>query len=160
MPLVNKQCLIFKRFYCLSSPVVKYAEVRSSEDRDPKGMDMECHRQEVSFSFFYTSIFTRYMSLLLRRAERLARLLAKHELRPILTCRTRNSATVRDLHFRWSQLAPATATLLYTRSTVRAPLKAAACIFFTPFPKTIPLFLRRFFRKFCPYEWLVIKSGL
>ena len=57
------------------------------------------------------------MSLFLRRAERLARLLAKHELRPILTCRTRNSATVRDLHFRWSQLAPATATLLYTRRT-------------------------------------------
>ena len=54
------------------------------------------------------------MLLFLRRAERLARLLAKHELRPILTCRTRNSATVRDLHFRWSQLAPATVTLLYT----------------------------------------------
>ena len=35
-----------------------------------------------------------------------------------------------------------------------------ACIFFTPFPKSISLFLRRFFRKFCPYVWLVFKIGL
>ena len=31
--------------------------------------------------------------------------------------------------------------------TVRDPLQAMACIFFTPFQKTISLFLRRFFQK-------------
>ena len=47
----------------------------------------------------------------------------KHDLRPILTCRTRNSATatatVRNLHFWWSQLTTATApsTLFCTHST-------------------------------------------
>ena len=50
--------------------------------------------------------------------------------------------------------------------TVHAPLKAAACIFFTPFSQTISLFLRRFFQKIlslcmaCIQERLVIKSGL
>ena len=41
------------------------------------------------FFHFFTPPFSRDMRLFLRRAERLARLLAKHELRPILTCRTR-----------------------------------------------------------------------
>ena len=50
--------------------------------------------------------------------------------------------------------------------TVRDPLQAMACIFFTPFQKTISLFLRRFFQKIlslcraCIQEWLLIKSGL
>ena len=50
---------------------------------------------------------------------------AKHDLRPILSCRTRNSATqtpsapatARNLLFWWSQFASATATLLNLYST-------------------------------------------
>ena len=45
-------------------------------------------------------------------------------------------------------------------------MNLTACIFFTPFPKTISLFLRRFFQKIrslcmaCIQERLLIKSGL
>ena len=54
------------------------------------------------------------------------RKLAKHDLLPILSCRTRNSATqnpsapatARNLLFWWSQLASATATLLNSYSTL------------------------------------------
>ena len=37
--------------------MVKYAEVRSSEDRDLKGMVMECHLQEVSLKYIFLKIF-------------------------------------------------------------------------------------------------------